>query len=236
MGSKLFRDRLNKLIQECLSSAQDCIQIEHNGLAGDVRQILVEKLLIPLLPEGIHIGRGKVTDSMGNLSSETDIIIYDRRTIPPVLYDEKVGIFPIEIVYYVIEVKTTLTKQEVDKSIRNGQKLRTLKGPQPHSALFAFSSDLKNAKDSERFIQPQKDMYVPLPINIFCVASREYGFRGDSAWNLRSQEDNDDVIAWFLVGIMNTVVEALHSRRPSIQPGWYFTPGYNPPQYDRKEI
>lgn len=196
-------------------------------MAGNVRQILIEKLLVPLLPEGVHIGSGKVTDSSGNLSSETDIIIYDRRTVPPILYDEKIGVFPIETIYYVIEIKTTLTKSEFDKSIRNGQKLRSLRGPQPHSALFAFNSDLKNSKDSDRFIQAQKDMLVPLPINIFCVVGREYGF-WDHVWKVLPDTDNNDVIVGFLVGIINTVVKAIHLRQPSLDPGWYFYPGYDP--------
>ena len=227
MGNEIFRNRLNNIIKQCIVEAQDCIQLEHHGMAGNVRQILIEKLLLPLLPEGVHIGSGKVTDSSGNLSSETDIIIYDRRTVPPILYDEKLGVFPIETIYYVIEIKTTLTKSEFDKSIRNGQKLRSLRGPQPHSALFAFNSDLKNSKDSDRFIQAQKDMLVPLPINIFCVVGREYGF-WDHVWKVFPDTDNNDVIVGFLVGIINTLVKAIHLRQPSLDPGWYFYPGYDP--------
>lgn len=235
MGNVIFRNRLNNAIRQCISEAHDCMQLEHHGMAGNVRQILVERLLIPLLPEGIYVGSGKVTDSSGNLSSETDIIIYDRRTVPPILYDEKMGVFPIESIYYVIEVKTTLTKREFDKSLENGQKLRSLRGLQPHSALFAFSSDLKNSKDSDRFIQAQKDiliqvqedMLIPPPINIFCVVGREYGY-WDHVWKIMPDTENNDAIVGFLVGIINTLVKAIHLRQPSIEPGWYFFPGYDP--------
>jgi len=227
MGNEIFRNRLNNRIKKCISEAQDCVRLEHHGMAGNVRQILVEKLLVPLLPEGVHIGSGKVTDSSGNLSSETDIIIYDRRIVPPILYDEKSGVFPIESIYYVIEVKTTLTKGEFDKSIRNGQKLRSLRGSQPHSALFAFNSDLRRSKDSKRFIQAQKDMFVPLPINVFCVVGREYGY-WDQVWKILPDTDNNDVIVGFLVGIINTLVKAMHLRQPSLDPGWYFFPGHDP--------
>ena len=227
MGNQIFRNRLNNIIKQCLSEAQECTQLEHHGMAGHVRQILVEKLLEPLLPEGIYIGSGKVTDSNGSLSSETDIIIYNRRTVPPILYDEKNGVFPIESIYYVIEVKTTLTKSEFEKSIRNGQKLRSLRGLQPHSALFAFNSDLKESKDSERFIQTQKDMLVPLPINIFCIVGREYGY-WEQVWNILPDTDNNDAIVGFIVGIINTLVKAIYLRQPSLDPGWYFFPEYDP--------
>lgn len=174
--NKLLRDRLIADIDRCLTEARNCSQLAHAGLVGKVRQILVETLLIPLLSDGFRIGTGKVTDSNGSLSAETDVIIYDRRSVPPVLYDEKHGIFPIESVYYVIEVKSTLSSAEFERSIQNGVQLRSLVGRQPHSALFAFGSDLKEGKDSDRFIQRQKDMRVPLPVNIFCVAGREYGY------------------------------------------------------------
>jgi hypothetical protein len=227
MGNQIFRDRLNHKIEKCILEAQDCVKLEHNGMAGNVREILVQELLLPLLPEGIHIGSGKVTDSSGNLSSQSDIIIYDRRTVPPILYDEKLGVFPIESVYYVIEIKTNLTKDEFKKSIQNGQKLRSLRGLQPHSALFAFNSNLKDSKDSERFIQKQKDMLVPLPINIFCVVGKEYGY-WDKGWNILPDTDNNIAIVSFLVGIINTLVKARHFRQPSLDPGWYFFPGYDP--------
>jgi hypothetical protein len=227
MGNEIFRDRLNRKIEKFILEGHDCIKLHHNAMAGNVREILVQELLLPLLAEGIHIGSGKVTDSSGNLSSQSDIIIYDRGTVPPILYDDKQGVFPIESVYYVIEIKTNLTRREFDKSIQNGQKLRSLKGVQPHSALFAFNSNLKDSKDSDRFIQTQKDMLVPLPINIFCVVGKEYGY-WDKVWKILPDTDNNIVIVSFLVGIINTLVKARHFYQPSIDPGWYFFPGYDP--------
>jgi hypothetical protein len=219
--NKLLRDRLLADIDRCLTEARNCSQLKHAGLVGKVRQILVETLLIPLLPDGFRIGTGKVTDSRGSLSSETDVIIYDRRSVPPVLYDEKHGIFPIESVYYVIEVKSTLSGAEFERSIQNGVQLRSLVGRQPHSALFAFGSDLKEGKDSDRFIQRQKDMRVPLPVNIFCVAGREYG-HWNQVWNLFAPAEQHDEIVAFLVGVINTLVKEVRSQEGRLEPGWYF--------------
>lgn len=83
--NKLLRDRLIANIDRCLTEACNCSQLDHSGLVGKVRQIFVETLLVPLLPDGFQIGTGKVTDSNGSLSAETDVIIYDRRSVPPVL-------------------------------------------------------------------------------------------------------------------------------------------------------
>lgn len=219
--NKLLRDRLIANIDRCLTEARNCSQLDHSGLVGKVRQILVETLLVPLLPDGFQIGTGKVTDSNGSLSAETDVIIYDRRSVPPVLYDEKHGLFPIESVYYVIEVKSTLSAAEFEKSIQNGIQLRSLAGRQPNSALFAYGSDLTERKDSDRFIQGQKDMRVPLPVNIFCVAGREYGY-WNQVWSLVAPVEQHDEIVGFLVGVINTLVKEVRSQEGRLEPGWYF--------------
>lgn len=215
--NKLLRDRLLADIDRCLTEARNCSQLDHPGLVGKVRQILVEMLLVPVLPDGFRIGAGKVTDSNGSLSAETDVIIYDRRSVPPVLYDEKHGLFPIESVYYVIEVKSRLSAAEFEKSVQNGIQLRSLAGRQPHLTLFAYGSDLTEGKDSTRFIQGQKDMRVPLPVNIFCVAGREYGY-----WNQVAPVEQDDEIVFFLVGVINTLVKEVRSQEEQLEPGWYF--------------
>ncbi|BAZ84563.1 hypothetical protein NIES806_07530 [Dolichospermum compactum NIES-806] len=41
MGNEIFRDRLNRKIEKFILEAQDCIKLEHNGMAGNVRKILV---------------------------------------------------------------------------------------------------------------------------------------------------------------------------------------------------
>ena len=221
--NKLLRDRLIANIERCLVETHNCSQLGHPGMIGTVRQILVEALLLPLLPNGVHIGTGKMTDSNGAVSAETDIVIYDRRSVPPLMYDEKNGVFPIESVYYAIEVKSTLTAEEFETSIAKGERLRSLVGRQPHSALFAFSSNLKEAKDSERFIKRQKDIRVPLPINIFCVAGREYGY-WDHVWKLWSPVESHDEIIAFVVGIINTLASSVYDREARLEPGYYFFP------------
>lgn len=118
MGNQIFRDRLENSIDHALREARNCSRLDHPGLIGRFRQIMVEQLLQPLLPEGFHIGSGKVTDAKGNLSAEADIIIYDRRSVPPILYAKTEGVFPIETVYYSIEVKSKLTAREFADALK----------------------------------------------------------------------------------------------------------------------
>ncbi len=225
MANTIFQDRLSANIQKCLGEAANCARLNHAGMSGTVRQVLVQYLLEPLLPEGFRIGTGKVTDHNGSLSAETDVILYDRRSVPPVMYDELLGVFPIECVYYTIEVKTRLTAGELDDAIKKGERLRSLVGPQPHSALFAFASDLAASRDSDRVIQRQKELVVPLPVNVFCVAGKEYGFWQDGVWKLWPTSGQPEPTMGFVVGILNTLVKAASKQRSILDPGWYFFPG-----------
>tara|TARA_A100001391_G_scaffold55448_1_gene33964 strand:+ start:1639 stop:2484 length:846 start_codon:yes stop_codon:yes gene_type:complete len=81
-------------------------RIPHSGLAGSENESAVADVIRTFLPEkyGIEVG-GILIDRHGNVSKQCDIIIYDAFHQPS--YFRKV--FPIERVYGVIEVKTSLS-------------------------------------------------------------------------------------------------------------------------------
>ena len=130
------------------------------------------------------------------------------------------GLFPIESVYYAIEIKSCLTSAELDKSIENGRLLRLLNGAQPHSTIFAFSTDLKTEKESTRLISKEKDLLVPLPVNILCVVGREYIFWADGQWMLFDNTENNNEVVGFVVGVLNTIYQNQYRNVNSV-PGIY---------------
>ena len=65
MANKLFRDRLDVNIQRCLTEFRNSAALAHPGLIGTVRQLFIDDLLTPLIPEGVRIGTGKITDAEG---------------------------------------------------------------------------------------------------------------------------------------------------------------------------
>ncbi len=220
MTNKLFRDRLNTSIETCLREAENVSALGHPGMIGELRQTFIEKLLFPVLPPTINIGTGKITDKHGNLSAQTDVVIYNPNILPSLMYDEKTGIFPIESVYYAIEDKSKLSSTEIEKSIENGTILRTLDGRQPCSCLFAFSSDQTSEQESKRFIQREKNFLIPLPVDVVCVVVREYFFWKDVRWNLLSIIEDHNEIAGFIVGIANTIYSVMYSTVGET-PGYY---------------
>jgi len=220
MANQIFRDTLFNRIENCIREANSAILINHDGMTGEVREILISKVLNDLLPSEFKIGTGKIADSEGNLSNQSDIIIYNQANIPPILFDETKGIFPIESVAYVIEVKSTLNATELKTTLEKADNLAKLKGRKPHFVLFAFKSDLKDQKgDYDRMAK-----YLPAEnpaLNICCIVERLYAYYGKSGWQpYIDVTDRIEVIS-LVCGILNTLINWVPSNN-NIVPGNYF--------------
>jgi hypothetical protein len=133
-------------------------KLPHHGVAGAENENALGALLRDFLPPrfGVEVS-GIVIDRHGHSSRQCDIVIFDAWGIPS--YFRKV--FPVELVYATIEVKTTLTSEESKRSRENlfsvasldfrprlttfwktqarAQRLRTTP---PLGVVFAFRSDV----------------------------------------------------------------------------------------------
>ena len=220
MPNKIFKETLQNRITNCINEAKTIININHQGMAGEVREILISKVLKELLPDGFSIGTGKVADANGNLSKQSDIIIYNKFHFPPILYDESKGIFPIESVAYVIEVKTTLNATEIKTTMEKADCLANLSGTKPHFILFAFNSDLKDGDGDYKRMMKYVENNNPT-LNIWCIVERLYGFYNNSGWQVyREARDHVEVIG-LIIGILNTLLNWA-PRKTNINPGNYF--------------
>src|SRR4051812_40318808 len=105
MPNPLFVNDLHLRIESALAAARHASELEHPGLIGTVREILVRELIRPLLPPHIAVGTGKIVDHVGNASGEIDIVVYDRSVMPPLLYGQgsTLGVFPVEACLYAIQ-------------------------------------------------------------------------------------------------------------------------------------
>ncbi len=228
MANQLLRNEMRKEIASALQAFADIGSIDHSGLRGRIREIITEKLLKPILPPGVEIGTGKITDSLGHLSAETDIIIYSRLTLPPLVYGHSTGLFPVEACIYSIEVKSTLTAAELKDSLEKVRKLRSLKylnsfyplnfinpiGP-PSSfvipALFAFSSDLvlDQLSEIERYRKYDSNADSAPLIPVLCIPKRGYWWfkpdEPDKKWICHPPTSDFDEIIDFIGGLANTI-------------------------------
>jgi hypothetical protein len=85
--------------------------INHSGDKGENREEFLMDFLKTHLPKRYGVTKGEVITKNGNRSHAIDIIIYDTVNCP-ILYAGKTSILPIEGVYGIIEVKSSLSKAE----------------------------------------------------------------------------------------------------------------------------
>ncbi|MFV0249756.1 MAG: DUF6602 domain-containing protein [Bacilli bacterium] len=101
-------------------------KIEHNGQKGDTREELLKESLAQFIPQKYSIGNGIIVDSNLVQSKQQDFIIYDGFNSPLMLKKQSMQVVPIESVYCTIEIKSTLTKTELEKCVANIKSVREL--------------------------------------------------------------------------------------------------------------
>jgi hypothetical protein len=105
-----------------------CKVMSHPSEKGGGIEEAFRKFLHDYFPKSLKISKGFVFDSYGKMSDQLDVIISDA-TNTPIFYQDDTGtqIVPVECVYAVIEVKTTLDGRELKKAFQNMESVRTLK-------------------------------------------------------------------------------------------------------------
>lgn len=88
---------------------------------GRPRESAVREFLKSILPEKYGITTGYVINQNKNITKQCDVIIYNRETCPKFVIDsdDDIRLVPIEEVYGVIEVKSTLDANEFQKAVMN---------------------------------------------------------------------------------------------------------------------
>lgn len=119
-------DKLFSLIEKTmLARFEESGIVKHNGDKGENREELLVNFLKEHLPKRYGVVKGEVITKEGNRSHAVDIIIYDTVNCP-ILYAGKTVIVPIEGVYGIIEVKSSLSKTEFDDAARKIESFKKL--------------------------------------------------------------------------------------------------------------
>lgn len=229
-----------------ITEARAASTLKHQGVKGTVLEILVARLFRPLLPSDIGIGSGQIIDQRGgNMSTQIDIILYDKSILPPALYDENTGIFPIEAVLYAIEVKTTLTAKDLAVAHNSAAALRSFgylpglenyDGTEKHhtiqkvkSVVFALGSDLsgKGLKECQRYEKIYARKHESPELAALCVVGREYCWDQGEQWVICPGTENYDEVLSFIGGVTNSYRRIARSRHyPKL--GNYLIPSSRP--------
>lgn len=103
-------------------------QLSHKPSKGHVREEIVRDFLRKYLPSHLGVGSGIVISSIEGEreSKQLDTVIYDRLKCPLFLDIGGIQIFPVEMVYAVIEVKSKLDKKQLLEAVRNIKSVKAL--------------------------------------------------------------------------------------------------------------
>lgn len=205
-------------------------QVDHCGLQGQIREIALRECVEPFLTQSYSCATGKVIDSRRSISDQIDLVVFHRKVAPPILINRDLGLFPVECVRYVFEVKSTLTAEEVrdaNKKFRSVANLvsfpsnradgRVLSGPRPTTVLFAFASDIEGC-ELERYLRHSRDEFPPS--TVLCVLGKCYWFfdKELKCWRGGSVKGGLEMryleFAAFIGGFMNTLAAEETSMRP----------------------
>ncbi len=118
----------------------------HHGERGRIAEEIIKGVLLRTLPKRFSVGTGVIVSAAGDVSAQTDIIIYDNFHNSPLLSEFGPGVYPVEIVYATVEVKSVLTKAEVAGRIAY-KKPTELYGSEGHALLSLYVSILKGQQN-----------------------------------------------------------------------------------------
>jgi hypothetical protein len=236
-------DRLRADAAHVLALAENESKLQHRGLKGRFRELLIDNLLTPWLPPYCSCGTGMIIAAENKVrkSTQDDVIVYDRSLVPPVFASQNrapEGVFLYNSVLARIEVKSRLTRADIvdfalaSKEIASlthsvqARFIGNLDGT--YNLLFAYESDATGVGDSnyqiKRVLEVLKEQDIdPLSGLISMVCVPPYGFwklgvqDGQKCWQRLTLNDAVNCIAWFVGCVSNSAYET-HAKRQGRDP------------------
>jgi hypothetical protein len=218
-GNDLVLEHLRSKVENLIIESKSIIRLQHAGTKGEFRELLVKDYFQPLLTRGFSCGSGVIIDATNRQSPQTDLILYSKNFLPPILFnlDETKGIFPIESCFYVFEIKTKSTTEEISTTIKKFRKIMDMEilienncfqtktiGNMIHRVLFAYDTDIVS-DELERYRRLDPEANTNPAINVICIVNKGYYYFNDGQWNILPEDQTKNSLLWLTVGILNTL-------------------------------
>ncbi len=217
--------------------------IQHPGLRGRLREILIANLLAPWLPPFCKCATGMIVESRNKprKATQDDILVIDSSLAPPVFanIDGPEGVFLFNSVLLRIEVKSTISREglfdfigasaEVARMQFDKQPECKAKFMKPYSILVAFKSDsLSDEWDYEfhRFCKVMKERACPPALSGFvsgiCVVDKGFWFlrssgEAERSWYRLNSDIKEDRLVWLIAKASDTAYR-VHAERQGRDP------------------
>lgn len=157
--STLLDEKIRSFVASFIESSRRLFVDEQGTLVhslefGVYRERIVGDFLKLFTPERMGLDTGFVVNSNGRISTQCDIVIYDKTVTPLIRDDQFQRFFPIESVCAVGEIKSHMSLTELKKALRKLAKLKSLR-----DSLYepSYSYTLKSGGILGSTFEPERD-------------------------------------------------------------------------------
>lgn len=102
-------------------------RLRHAGEFGRLREMTSKDFIRFITPSRLDIGTGFVINHAGDVSSQVDLVIYDRNETPLIQDSERQYFYPAETVCAIGEVKSILTKDQFKVAINKLARIKKIR-------------------------------------------------------------------------------------------------------------
>lgn len=145
--SVIFQSVLKEAEEELAKASKKAANYEHKGIRGNERANALRTFFSDHLPKVFATGKGEAIDFADNRTGEIDFCIYDAATASPIQSSSENSLIPAEALYVVVEVKSVLTQNELNRSALAAKKVRSLR---PFKNAFVASPTQGEVSDGHR--------------------------------------------------------------------------------------
>jgi len=125
--SEVFKEVLDVAARSLHIASRHAAAFQHAGIRGDERAAALASFLKQHLPRSIGVEKGEAIDFSDRRTGQIDIVIYDADMAAPISSQSENVIVPAESLLAVIEVKTTLTQNDLNACFKSALKVRGLR-------------------------------------------------------------------------------------------------------------
>ncbi len=126
-------------------------RMSHQGEKGRNNEKILGEFLRCHLPTRYTVSTGKVIGVGGAESGQIDLVIHDRLDTPELVAGHDFRLIPIETVFAVIAVKTTLTKRDLRDAMKSLESVRSL----PRKAAIFQDARSIHGIPEEKVLRPR---------------------------------------------------------------------------------
>lgn len=205
------------IIKGLRGEAEALRKLNHKSLKGQLRELFASRLLAKFLTVQYGIGSGVIINQLGMQSTQTDIIIYDRRILPPFIEEQKIGLYPAECVLATIEIKSQITNGIIREYAKTAKVIHDeLYNPlyshyrdydklRPLCSLFGFNGDTvcKGLNENQIYDWMNKNAK---PLFGVCILNRFSWLRvTQSQGALRFADENNEETKAFIAPLLDNI-------------------------------